>query len=228
MKYRRIRTLVAVFTIFGAIHAVAGDIKIVANVSVRADSISTSEIKAVFIEDKRSLRDGSHVEPVFAKGGPAHDVLLRQYLGTSDDVLRTHYRTLVFTGIGDMPKSLGSDDEIVKYVSATKGTISYVDIDAHADGVKVLTILQAAGSPNRKLLTRVEPEYPATLQQLQIGGTVRLMVTISPKGNVVTVRVLGGNPILAESATKAVRQWVYAPSPSQTSTEVSIPFVPKA
>ncbi len=195
---------------------------------MRADSITASEIKGVFLEDKRSLSDGSHVEPAFSKGGMAHEVFLRKYLGTSDEVLRTHYRTLVFTGTGDMPKYFGSDDEIVKYVASTKGAIGYVDIDAPVDGAKVLTILQAGASAERKLLTRVEPEYPATLRQLQIGGTVRLMLTVSPKGNVVSVRILGGNPILAESAAKAVRQWVYAPGPSQTSIEVSIPFVPKA
>jgi hypothetical protein len=29
-----------------------------------------------------------------------------------------------------------------------------------------------------------------------------------------TVALLGGNPILAETATKAARQWVYSPGPS--------------
>jgi TonB family protein len=219
--------LVAAVVILGWVYAFAGDVKIIANSSVRADSISASEIRGVFLEDKRSLRDGSHVEPVLAKGGSAHETFLKQYLGTSDDVLRTHYRTLVFTGTGDMPKSLGSDAEIVKYVASTRGAIGYVDIDAPVDGAKVLTILQAGVSAERRLLTRVDPEYPETLQQLQIGGTVRLILTISPKGNVESVRLVGGNPILAEAATKAARQWVYAPGPSRTSCEVSIPFVPK-
>jgi len=41
------------------------------------------------------------------------------------------------------------------------------------------------------------------------------------------VHLMGGNPILAESAIKAVKQWIYAPSPSRTISEVIIPFVPK-
>ena len=99
--------------------------------------------------------------------------------------------------------------------------------DFPTEGVKVLTISQAGGSPDRKLVSRVEPEYPETLQRLQIGGTVRLVVTIFPKGSVDGVQLLGGNPILAESAIKAVKQWVYAPGPSRTITEVIIPFVAK-
>jgi outer membrane biosynthesis protein TonB len=68
--------------------------------------------------------------------------------------------------------------------------------------VKVV-VVSDGHSAERRLLTRVEPEYPETLQQLQIGGTVRLAVTISPRGTVEKVALLGGNPILAEAASKS-------------------------
>src|SRR5262249_3921408 len=35
---------------------------------------------------------------------------------------------------------------------------------------------------------------------------------------------IGGNPILAEAAEKAVRQWIYSAWPSRTKTEVTIAF----
>jgi TonB family protein len=93
--------------------------------------------------------------------------------------------------------------------------------------VKVLAIAQPGASLERQLVTRVAPEYPETLQRLVIGGTVRLMVAISPKGSVESVQLLGRNPALAESAIKAVKQWAYTASSSQSTQEVSIPFVPK-
>jgi len=227
MKKQRILPLVAAVLMFGSAHAFAGDVKIVANSSVRADSITVSEIRSIFLEEKRSLSDGSHVEPVLARSGAAHEAFLRQYLGKSDDALQTYYRTLVFTGTGLMPKVLDSDAAIVNYVAKTKGAIGYVSTDFPSDGTKVLAISQAGVHPGRRLITRVEPEYPETLLQLQIGGTVRLMVVIAPQGNVESVQPLGGNPILSESAIKAVKQWVYAPGPSRTTSEVSIPFDPK-
>jgi len=144
--------LVAAVVILGWVYAFAGDVKIIANSSVRADSISASEIRGVFLEDKRSLSDGSHVEPVLAKSGAAHEAFLRQYIGQSDDALRTHYRTLVFTGTGAMPKFLDSDAEIVNYVAKTKGAIGYVSSDFPAEGVKVLTILQTEPTPNESSL----------------------------------------------------------------------------
>ncbi|MGB8471903.1 MAG: energy transducer TonB, partial [Candidatus Sulfotelmatobacter sp.] len=76
----------------------------------------------------------------------------------------------------------------------------------------------------RTLITRVEPQYPETLKRLNIGGIVRLRVTISAKGNVEEVQLLGGNPILGEAAISAVRRWIYAPSHSHAVTEISIPF----
>jgi len=227
MKNRTLLSLVAAVVMFASVHARAGDVKVIANPSVRADSITAAELRSVFLEEKRSLNDGSHIEPVLAKRGAAHEAFLNQYLGKSDDALRTYYRTLVFTGTGLMPKVLSSDSEIANYVAQNKGAIGYVDADAMVQGVKVLAILQAGTSAERRLLTRVEPQYPDTLQRLQIGGTVRLSVKIAPKGGVEDVHVLGGNPILAEAAIKAVKQWLYTPGPSATTTEVSIPFDPK-
>jgi outer membrane biosynthesis protein TonB len=53
---------------------------------------------------------------------------------------------------------------------------------------------------------------------------VRLEVTISPKGDVENIQLLGGNPILAESAIFAVKQWVNSVSHSRTTIEVDFRF----
>jgi TonB family protein len=60
----------------------------------------------------------------------------------------------------------------------------------------------------------------------QIGGTVRLEVTITPKGTVESAKVLGGNPILAESAVTAVKKWKYATAENSTTTTISLDFNP--
>jgi TonB family protein len=78
----------------------------------------------------------------------------------------------------------------------------------------------------RKLVTRVEPDYPPVLRMRQIGGTVRLEITIAPKGNVENAKVLGGNPILVESAVAAVKKWKYASAETSTTTTVSLEFNP--
>jgi TonB family protein len=72
----------------------------------------------------------------------------------------------------------------------------------------------------------VEPQYPQALVPLHLSGTVRLQVTISPKGSVENIQVLGGNPLLAQSAVMAVKQWVYAVGRSRVRTVVSLSFDP--
>jgi TonB family protein len=93
------------------------------------------------------------------------------------------------------------------------------------DGVKVLTLVPAQATAERKLRTRVEPEYPETLPQLRIGGSVRLELTISPngKGTVANVAVPGGNPVGAAAAENRAKPWIYAPWSSRTTIQVTIP-----
>jgi hypothetical protein len=123
-----------------ALGARAADMKIIANPSVAAVSISVDELKGVFLVTKTSLSDGSHVEPVLEKGGPLHDAFIKEYLGKTDSALQTYYRSLVFTGKGAMPKILGTDSDVIAYVANTKGAIGYVSAGASATGVKVLKV----------------------------------------------------------------------------------------
>lgn len=79
----------------------------------------------------------------------------------------------------------------------------------------------------RKLITRVAPKYPEYLQTHEIGGVVRLNVTVTPSGNVKSITPIGGNPILVDAATDAVKQWKYAPSESSDTFEVKLEFNPR-
>jgi TonB family protein len=206
--------------------ALAGDIKVIANSSVKATQISADELKRVFLLETNSLKDGTHVEPVLRRSGPAHEAFLKNFLDINDEALQTYYRTLVFTGRGSMPKALASDAEYVAYVANTKGAIGYVSVDAATEGVKTLEVMSEGNRAERALLTRVEPKYPEALVPLHLSGTVRLAVTISPRGSVENIQVLGGNPFMAQSAIAAVKQWVYASGRSRTKAVVSIPFDP--
>ena len=76
------------------------------------------------------------------------------------------------------------------------------------------------------MVVSVKPEYSDLLKHAQIGGLVRLKATVTAEGKVTHVDVIGGNPILADSASAAVMHWKYAPDASQTVEDVSISFSP--
>lgn len=84
----------------------------------------------------------------------------------------------------------------------------------------------ASSGNERKLITRVEPKYPSTLERLYIGGVVRLQVEIAANGSVESAQLLGGNPILGQSAIAAVKQWKYAPAKTKTRTIERLEFDP--
>jgi TonB family protein len=83
---------------------------------------------------------------------------------------------------------------------------------------------QNSEKSHRKVLSTVKPVYPQTLKNLHIEGLVRLKATVLPNGTVTEIEVIGGNPILVENAVKALKNWKYAPAPSQTEEEVVLNF----
>jgi TonB family protein len=83
-----------------------------------------------------------------------------------------------------------------------------------------------AQESDRKLITRVEPDYPEALKKLYIGGVVRVEVTVSPNGAVKSTKLLGGSPILGQSTMKAVMQWKYAPAAADEKLTVKVEFDP--
>lgn len=79
---------------------------------------------------------------------------------------------------------------------------------------------------DRKVMSRVEPEYPDQLKKLYIGGVVRVEVQVAPNGTVRNVKLLGGNPILGQSTMKAVKTWKYAPAAAEETLTVKWEFDP--
>jgi TonB family protein len=67
-----------------------------------------------------------------------------------------------------------------------------------------------APSPNR-LLHRVDPKYPELAKSQHIQGAVELEAQVLGDGTVGSVAVLRGDPLLAEAAASAVKQWKYLP-----------------
>jgi len=81
---------------------------------------------------------------------------------------------------------------------------------------------------SRKVLKMVAAQYPSVLKRRGIGGTVKLRVLVNANGTVKDAQVLGGNPILADCAVKAVKQWVFVASEKEESIEISVGFDPNS
>lgn len=76
----------------------------------------------------------------------------------------------------------------------------------------------------RPVKVRVEPVYPAIARQLKLRGTVQLQAIVSPDGAVKEVVVVGGHPLLAQAASRAVMQWRYQVAGRETTEHIKINF----
>jgi TonB family protein len=63
-----------------------------------------------------------------------------------------------------------------------------------------------------RVVHRVEPEYPPEARAGHIQGSVVLDVEVLGDGKVGNVGILTGDPLLAEAAVQAVKQWTYEPN----------------
>jgi protein TonB len=94
--------------------------------------------------------------------------------------------------------------------------------------ISLCVILLASGAnaadQERKVVRREEPEYPAIAVRMSLHGTVRLKIWINPDGTVRRLEYIGGHPLLAESALKAVKGWKYEPGSKESTTTVELKF----
>ena len=86
----------------------------------------------------------------------------------------------------------------------------------------------AQDNGGRKILKKAPVGYPTILKSKGIGGVVRLRVFVKADGTVRDTEVVGGNPILVESAQKSVLQWKFSTGSSETVMEISVVFDPHA
>jgi TonB family protein len=84
----------------------------------------------------------------------------------------------------------------------------------------------AASSPGaeRKVLTRISPNYPDLARKMRIQGVVKVEVIVRPNGTVKSMRVLGGSPVLVEAAADAVKRWKFQAAQSETAEVVQVAF----
>ena len=84
--------------------------------------------------------------------------------------------------------------------------------------------LVAADKPGRQLVQHDEPEYSEIAKRNNLHGIVKLRIWIKPDGKVRRVEYIGGHPVLAESALRAVKTWTYGPADRESTEVVEIRF----
>lgn len=82
----------------------------------------------------------------------------------------------------------------------------------------------SSGEGSRKVKTRVTPAYPELARRMNVTGKVKIEVVIAPDGRVRSTRVIGGHPLLVQSALDAVKEWKFVPAAEETTQIVEFSF----
>jgi len=101
------------------------------------------------------------------------------------------------------------------------------------------TVVATSVTPNRVrisssvmeglVISKVSPTYPPSARQARIQGAVVLRVHINKSGDVESMQLVSGHPMLAPAAIEAVKQWKYKPyllngEPIAVETSVTVNF----
>ena len=82
----------------------------------------------------------------------------------------------------------------------------------------------------KRIVSSRPPVYPPLAEKAGIEGVVRLQVRVGQDGRTEVLKVLQGEPVLADAAIAAVSQWRYRPKladgkPVSVISEVKINFL---
>jgi TonB family protein len=81
----------------------------------------------------------------------------------------------------------------------------------------------------KMLIHQVNPVYPREARKNHSQGDVILQVIIDDQGNVLKLKPLQGEPVLADAAIDAVKQWKFRPyllngEPMKVEAQITIGF----
>lgn len=79
----------------------------------------------------------------------------------------------------------------------------------------------------RRAKSKVQPSYPDLARKMNISGTVKVEVIVSPTGIVKEARVLGGHPVLASVSLDAAKKWRFEPASIETTGVIDFKFEPR-
>ena len=85
---------------------------------------------------------------------------------------------------------------------------------------------QVHSQGKRKIAVQIRPVLTPLARRLNLSGTVRLRVTVSPAGDAISIEELGGSPLLVKAATDSVSRAKWEAAPLQTKEIIEIIFPP--
>jgi TonB family protein len=136
--------------------------------------------------------------------------------------------TMLTQASGESGKTGNSADEPAAELTLAEQNVKYVTryTIIFSNGLRLETYLPSHLSPAitggfalQKVFTQiVDPVYPEAARAAGVSGQVVFLVTLDKDGSIIRAIRRMGNPILADAAATAMRQWKASPQPASISS----------
>jgi ABC-type phosphate transport system substrate-binding protein len=120
-----------------------GQVAVIANPSVPVDTITNNELLDFYTRDIRFWNNKKSVTVFDLKPRNEIKEIFYDYLGKSTSRMKSIWMKKMLSGEGDPPESLDSEEDILKKVSSTPGSIGFVTHSLVNKNVKVLAIIES-------------------------------------------------------------------------------------
>ena len=120
-----------------------GNIQVIVNSSTAVRDLSRTTLRAIFSMRVRQLPDGTPVTVfVLPDRDERHRAFCKDLLQVYPYVLRDTWDRMVFTGTGQAPIEVGSQEELIRRVAETRGAIGYIAQEGRGsyDHIRILEI----------------------------------------------------------------------------------------
>jgi TonB family protein len=121
-------------------------------------------------------------------------------------------------------------EEIPKLVASSAESTDLGKALATAPTLPQLGVPISQGIAGGVLVHKVQPVYPAEARRMHVQGSVVIDATVTAQGQVDGLKLVSGDPVLAQAAMDAVRRWRYTPyslngQPIAKETRITISFI---
>lgn len=119
----------------------AAEVVVVVSSENPVKTLSRAQITDIYLGRMIRFPNGNPVKPIdLSESSPVRSQFYTRYLGRSPSLIKAHWSKLIFTGRGQPPPTVSSEDAMADLVAENSDAIGYLSSDFLDDRLRVVTI----------------------------------------------------------------------------------------
>lgn len=139
MKRRIIKSLVFIYVLVGTFTATVSAIDIIVNPSVQKSPMTLNKVRSIFTMRQKYWPSGGKIHVfTLADGHQLHKQFTKNKLSMFPHQLRRVWDRIIFSGTGQTPVVLNSEEEMLERITNTVDSIGYLSCESENEKVRLL------------------------------------------------------------------------------------------